>query len=67
MGAGVTIEPRCGVCAHSFVSVTGPRLVVLMYCGRESGHAAEVARRVQAWWTCEHFEREPGAEGDGAK
>lgn len=64
MGATVTIEPRCGVCVHSFVTVSAPRIVVLMYCGREAGHVAALAKRVQSWWTCEHFEREPGAEGD---
>lgn len=63
----MTIEPCCGVCAHSFVTVAQPRLVVLLHCGREAGHAAAVARRVQRWWTCEHFEREPGAEGDSAQ
>lgn len=66
MGATVTTEPRCAVCVHSFVSISMPRVVVVMRCGRESGHVAELSPMVQRWWSCEHFEREPGAEGDAA-
>lgn len=60
----MTIEPRCAVCAHSFVTVTAPRIAVVLRCARESGRVAALAPMVQRWWCCEHFDREPGAEGD---
>lgn len=64
MGATVTIKPCCGVCWHSFACTYAPAVSVTLRCGRGNGNVPALSPMVQRWWTCEHFEREPGAEGD---
>lgn len=64
MGATVTIEPACGVCVHSFGDARPPSFSVVLRCGRGNGNVPALSPMVRAWWKCEHFEREPGAEGD---
>lgn len=56
-------KPACALCYHSIALEQG-RAVQLVCCfGAES---VDEAARVQRWWSCVHFEREPGAEGDAA-